>query len=240
MNKKLFDALRAQKHMTLEQLSEYTQIPVSTLTKISAGYVDTSFHNMCRIARALDCSLDELTDSTSSVFTTEDRELLRKYHQLTEHNKNAIRMLLEMHLSDEKETQVSHHQISCIHPTLFQGDGFASDCYTTTFIPVSENTIYGTADFAFHVSSYYLAPTFCMHDIVYLQYRFPEIGQIGLFQHENKLFFGRFCPEYDSTGGIYLKPIQFPNCPAKRYDNKKLQCLGAVITAQHTGMQSYQ
>lgn len=240
MNKKLFDALRAKKHMTLEHLSEKTHIPVSTLTKISAGYVDTSFHNMCRIAKALDCSLDDLTDNAPSSITNNDRELLRKYHQLTDHNKNAIQMLLEMHLPVKTETTVSTHQISCIHPTLCQGDGFASDCYTTTFITVADNTIYATADFAFHVSSYYLAPTFCMHDIVYLQYQFPETGHIGLFQYDNKLFFGRFCPQYDCSGGIYLKPIQFDNCPAKRYDSQKLQCLGAVITAQHAGMQSCQ
>lgn len=239
MNKKLFDALRAQKHITLEQLSEKTGIPVSTLTKISAGYVDTSFHNMCRIAQALNCSLDELTDNSPSSISSNDRELLRKYHQLTDHSKNAIRMLLEMNLPSEQNTPVPSHPISCIQPTLCLGDGFAPDCYTTTLITVPDNTLYGTADFAFHVPSHYLAPIFCIHDIVYLQYHFPESGHIGLFQYDNKIFFSRFCPEYDSNGGIYLKPIQFDSCPSKRYDSQKLQCLGAVIAAQHTGMQSY-
>ena len=58
MNKKKFDTLRKEQHITLEQLAELTGISVSTLTKISAGYIDTSFQNMCKIAHALHCSLD--------------------------------------------------------------------------------------------------------------------------------------------------------------------------------------
>ncbi len=239
MNKKLFDALRTQKHMTLERMSEKTGIPVSTLTKISAGYVDTSFHNMCRIAQALECSLDELTDQSPYSVSSSDRELLRKYHQLTDYSQNVIRMLLEMNLPAHRDSVVSSRKISCIHPTLCLSDSFAPDCYTTTQLTVPVSTLYGTADFAFHVPHHYLAPTFCMHDIVYLQYRFPEAGHIGLFQYDNQIFFRRFCPEYDGTGGIYLKPIQFDSCPAKRYDSKKLQCLGAVIAAQHAGIQSH-
>lgn len=241
MNKKQFDALRHKKKMTLEQLSEKTDIPVSTLTKISAGYTEPSFQKMCRIAQALDCSLDDFTENSSSSVSKDDRELLHKYHNLTDHSKTTIQMLLkQMSLTHSETVQTpSSHTILCIQPTFFHGDAFQSESYSTNMILVSDHTIYGKADFALQVATYSFSPIFCIHDILYLQYRFPEVREIGLFQYDDKLFLRRLSPESDKLGGIYLKPIQFEHSTPERYDSQNLQCLGTVFASQHTcSMQS--
>lgn len=235
MNKKQFDAIRHKKKITLEQLSEKTDIPVSTLTKISAGYIEPSFQKMCRIAQALECSLDDFTGNSSSTVSNDDRELLHKYHNLTDHSKTAIQMLLkQMSLHPENSPTPSSHKILCIQPTFFHGDAFQSEAYATNMIFVSDHTIYGKADFALQIATYGFSPIFCIHDILYLQYRFPEVMEIGLFQYDNQLFLRRLSPESDRFGGIYLKPIQFEHSTPERYDSHNLQCLGTVFTSQHT------
>lgn len=70
MNKEYFDRIRFNRHISLEKLSELTMIPMSTLAKISAGTIDTSFEKMCRIAQALECSLDELADTSFALPNT--------------------------------------------------------------------------------------------------------------------------------------------------------------------------
>lgn len=235
MNKKLFDTLRYRKHMTLEQLSEKTGIPVSTLTKISAGYVKTSFHNMCLIAKALECSLDEFTENCPSAISDDDRKLLHKYHQLNNYGKNVAQMLLDMNLLHQKnDISTSYHQIFCIHPTIYQGDTFTPNCYTMEPIMVPDQTLYGNADFALQIPFHNLSPVFCLHDTLYLHYRFPGIGEIGLFQSMKKIFFGRVCP---GNEGLYLKPVQFDSCPPKYYDQHSINCLGTVYAIQHTAAQ---
>ncbi|MBQ7433451.1 MAG: helix-turn-helix transcriptional regulator [Lachnospiraceae bacterium] len=113
MNKKKFDTLRKEQHITLEQLAELTGISVSTLTKISAGYIDTSFQNMCKIAHALHCSLDEFTEE-DTIFSEEDRELIYKYHQLSLIGQKVAKALLDkelMHLKNH--TGYGNYQNSC-------------------------------------------------------------------------------------------------------------------------------
>ena len=112
MNKQRFDILRKEKQMTLEQLSEQTGIPVSTLTKISAGYTNTSFSNMCKIALVLHCSLDEFMEEETGIplITSEDRELLSKYHQLSSLGQDIAKSLLDRSLAHQKNhTGLAHY-----------------------------------------------------------------------------------------------------------------------------------
>lgn len=239
MNKKQFDTLRHQKNLTLEQLSEKTGIPVSTLTKISAGYVQTSFQNMYRISKALECSLDALTEDGFAPVSMDDRKLLYQYHGLTNHAKNTVQMLLQMHQTNPISGQnTASHPIFCIQPTFFHGDSFLPDCYTCTQIDVLEHSIYDKADFALRFSSYSLSPVFCFNDLIYLQYRFPEVTEIGLFQYQNKLFLRRFSSKIDAQGGIYLTPVQFEHCKPQRYESHELKCLGTVLASQHDSPQT--
>jgi len=57
--------IRKQRGMTIEELSERSGIPVSTLKKISAGITtNPSLDTVKAIARALDCTLDDLADDS--------------------------------------------------------------------------------------------------------------------------------------------------------------------------------
>ena len=66
MKREVLNRIRQRKGVTIEQLSERTDIPVSTLSKICAGITNTSFDNMSKIAAALNCSLDLFSDYRNS------------------------------------------------------------------------------------------------------------------------------------------------------------------------------
>lgn len=229
MNKQKFDSLRKAKHLTLEQLSEKTDISVSTLTKISAGYIDTSFQNMCRIADALECALDDLTDRNYQSVSAEEIELLQKYRDLTPYGQNVANALLDMNLLHQKNNESASgacHEIMCMEPTVYHGDAFSPGCYIMAPYTVHDDSLYGKADFAVHIPFHDLSPVFCHDDIVFLRRSFPKNGEIGMFQNKQKVFFSR-CFEHGDH--ISLQQIQIADSPKIPFDRNSLNCFGTVF-----------
>jgi len=53
--------IRKQKHLTIEALSEKSNVPISTVKKICAGITtNPNLDTVIALARALDCTLDDL------------------------------------------------------------------------------------------------------------------------------------------------------------------------------------
>ena len=53
--------IRKLKHLTIEDLSEKSNVPISTVKKICAGITtNPSLDTMIALARALECTLDDL------------------------------------------------------------------------------------------------------------------------------------------------------------------------------------
>ena len=62
--------IRKQKHLTIENLSEKSNVPISTVKKICAGITtNPNLDTVIALARALDCTIDDIAVSEPTKIT---------------------------------------------------------------------------------------------------------------------------------------------------------------------------
>ncbi len=94
-------ARKSEKKITNEQLSELTGIPVSTLSKILAGFSDSpKLSNIVAICDALDCSVDFILSGVpenTHNYTLEPDEmrLIEDWRQLDRHGREMVRLVMD-------------------------------------------------------------------------------------------------------------------------------------------------
>ncbi|BCI60594.1 helix-turn-helix domain-containing protein [Solibaculum mannosilyticum] len=100
--------LRKAKGMTIEDLAIKSEIPISTIKKISAGITtNPNLDTVIALARALECKLDDF-DDTSSVsmhMPSRDQEHIKKYQSLSETGKDNVDKYTDYILSNEATEQ---------------------------------------------------------------------------------------------------------------------------------------
>lgn len=225
MNKQLFDEIRTKRNVSLEKLSEMTEIPLSTLMKISSGKIQTSFQNMCRIAKALECSLDDFTDIQYPSLTADDRHLVQQFHSLSRHNQNAIQMILDMEQQPVDTAYGPARPIPCHIPIFYQGDFFFQGCYNTTTILLPMIDRYPEADFGWKIPNDAYTPSFLRSDLLLFQYRYPAAEEVALFQQGDQLSIRRYVV-CDHTP--MLQSVNFDHRPLQPVPKKKCRCLGTL------------
>lgn len=93
-------ALKAQKKITNEQLSEQTGIPLGTLSKILAGMSDSpKLANVIAICRVLDCSLEYIVsgvpeNTNNYTLTQGEIRLIENYRGLDRHGKELVDLIV--------------------------------------------------------------------------------------------------------------------------------------------------
>ncbi len=104
-------ALKAQKKITNEQLSEQTGIPLGTLSKILAGMSDSpKLANVISICRVLDCSLEYIVsgmpeNTNNYTLTQGEIRLIEDYRRLDRHGRELVELVLS------KETERSSAEV---------------------------------------------------------------------------------------------------------------------------------
>lgn len=94
-------ARKSEKKITNEQLSELTGIPVSTLSKILAGFSDSpKLSNIVAICDALDCSVDYILSGVpenTNNYTLEPDEmrLIEDWRALDRHGREMVRLVMD-------------------------------------------------------------------------------------------------------------------------------------------------
>lgn len=86
--------------MSIDELCEKSGVPKGTLSKITAGITkNPSVDTVKAIVHAMGFTLDDLDDSPKSnknmSFSTEDIELVKKYHALDDHGKEVVNLVLQ-------------------------------------------------------------------------------------------------------------------------------------------------
>lgn len=110
MGLEMIGVLRKEKGITLEELSEKSKVPVSTIKKISAGITtDPNLSTVQAIALALGCSIDDLSDVSNfgEFFSIEEKQLVKKYRSLDDHGKEALKSILAVELKRIAELQTA-------------------------------------------------------------------------------------------------------------------------------------
>ncbi|HOA84905.1 MAG: helix-turn-helix domain-containing protein [Clostridiales bacterium] len=97
-------AEKSRKKITNEQLSEMTGIPLSTLSKMLAGFSESpKLSNIVAICEALDCSLDYIVNGipeNTNNYTLEPDEIrfIEEYRKLDRHGREVVRAVLDKEL----------------------------------------------------------------------------------------------------------------------------------------------
>lgn len=227
MNKQHFDEIRMKRNVSLEKLSELTLIPISTLSKISAGKIQTSFENMCRIANALECSLDYFADNHHSYpsLISEDFSFIKQFHSLSSQNQHAIDMIFKMEKNCESSIHSNTRGILCYIPILCDDDCFFQNCLApaTIFLPTIYR--YPEADFAWKITNSIYTPYFFQSDILLFKHRNPVVEEIALFQQDERIFLRRYILVNHTP---MLQSIQPEKFPLELLENKKCRCIGTL------------
>ncbi len=109
-------ARKNERRVTNEQLSEMTGIPVSTLSKILAGFSDSpKLSNIVAICDALDCSVDYIISGVpenTNNYTLEPDEmrLVEDYRQLDRHGREMVRVVLDK--ENERVTMDAYNNVA--------------------------------------------------------------------------------------------------------------------------------
>ncbi|KAF5044734.1 helix-turn-helix protein [anaerobic digester metagenome] len=106
---KRMNEIRKAKKMTLEELSEKSGVPSSTLKKISAGITtNPNLDTVQAIAKALGCTLDDFDDNPKNEYNAflfkEEKPLIQKYRALDDYGKSTIDLMLDREYERSKHS----------------------------------------------------------------------------------------------------------------------------------------
>lgn len=231
MKKEYFDQIRLSRGMTLEKLSELTEIPVGTLSKISSGSSKPSYHNMCLIANALNCSLDDFTDVVDSSLTKDELYVLNEYRCLNNHGKEFIKQLL--YLESELSNIMNDSKkkiVECFIPTGISGDGGFWESCNVSLIEIADNKQYNNFDFCIKMVSDAFCPVFFQNDYLAVSSRFPKNGDTAIFLHDNRQYLRKY---YRGDNSIKLVPLIENAREFELPDLREFVCIGTVLTVLH-------
>ena len=114
--------IRKKKGITIEELSELSNVPISTIKKISAGITtNPSLDTVKALARALDCKLDDFDDNPKSILNTpEQRDILEKFIKLDKYGKETVSYIIERELKRTKSIEKRNQRIQELESVGYQ------------------------------------------------------------------------------------------------------------------------
>lgn len=104
-------AAKAKSKLRIEDISEQSNVPIGTASKIFAGITtDPKIGTMMSIARALNISIDYLIygkepSSTDESFSTQEIDMIKKYRVLDERGKESVIATLEREYKNSTENE---------------------------------------------------------------------------------------------------------------------------------------
>lgn len=130
-------SLRAERKLTLKQLSELVDIPVSTLSKVQNHQATLTFGNLLKVSRGLDISITELFDDLAGPSKAGRRTITRK----GEGGQNAVDVYQVEHLGGDLLSKNMHPGILTVSPASPQDLGKLARHPGEEFVYVLEGTI---------------------------------------------------------------------------------------------------
>ena len=105
--------IRKKKKIGIDQLCEKSGVPKGTLSKITAGITTSpTLDTVKAIARALECTLDDLDDYSFSptksapLYSSEAMKLAKDYDSLDKWGQKQVRVTMEVEIARCKEAAI--------------------------------------------------------------------------------------------------------------------------------------
>ena len=88
--------LKKEKGYTTNEISKMCGIPLGKLSKLFSGIIEEpKLSAAIAIAKALDTTVDSLSEITEGTYTAEERDLIAKYRKLDIHGKNLAELIIK-------------------------------------------------------------------------------------------------------------------------------------------------
>lgn len=198
--------LLANKKWNVTKLSDISNVPFETVKNLYYGKIDNPrLETIVAIADALDVSVDFLIGRTN--YAKDELELLKNYRQCSSHGKHFVMSMstfesnyskfeneqkctneIDLYLPKEMELSEETIDIPCLEPTGVFKDGVLYD----TSIKTRIKTHLKNAFMAFKLPNDSLAHTYYKDDIIFLEKRHPNIGEIAVFHKDNNIFIRQY------------------------------------------------
>ena len=222
-------AIKKQKNITTEMLSEQTGIAKGTLNKLLTGQTkNPSYDTIERIAAALCTSVTYRAYGIEE--NSEHSGLFEKYSKLDQKGKEAVAKTIDAQLSRmESERAASAAQIGkrrkifIYDVPVSAGLGSFLDSSPSQSITLEVNDVTDRADYAVRVSGDSMEPRFFDGDIVIVEScgQIPE-GKVGIFLYNGESYIKKY-------GGDRLRSVnpKYADMVFKAGDD--IRCLGLVL-----------
>ena len=137
--------LKSEKKITNDQLSEMTEIPLGTLSKILAGISDSpKLSNIVAICKALDCSVDYILTGipeNTNNYTLDEREmvLIENYRKLDSHSRELVSMVIAK--ESERESGAKNNNERSFGAGVIRGGASTRSAALKTAVGISRRKI---------------------------------------------------------------------------------------------------
>ena len=198
--------IKKNRNLTNEQLATLSNISIGTLNKLLAGDTkDPKLSTLIPLAKALDCSMDELVFGLNNK-NEEEKELISKYRKLDDKGKNVVMYILnneythspvtsskptslDLNVPDNKKAR-DKMRIKLFDIAVSAGTGsyLSNDTYST--ITVEANELTKKADYAVRVYGNSMSPKYEDGDLLLVaQATDLNEGELGIFLVDNESYF---------------------------------------------------
>lgn len=178
-----------RRNMTLSNLADMVDIPFETLRNLYYSKVkNPTLSTILSICNALNVPVDYMLNRCP--YSKEETEIIQNYRDCGLHGKSFIKTTanMEAQISRVQRKSKDKQIIPCLTPINCLTDGFIYNSCTVDHIETPLENSY----LAIKINTNNFAPTYCKHDRIILENRFPMDGEFAVFLFENKEYFRIF------------------------------------------------
>ena len=221
---KQLKAMMDKKGLTLEKLSELSNVPLETIRNIlyrraKNPRVDT----VLALSRTLNVSMECLMGESPH---EEEEQLLFAYRESGDHGKKFIRAIAEIEAQWQAgKTSNDGHEIPCLIPAVETADGAAFSSFDVEHVRTSCQNVY----MAVRLPNDHFSPRYCKNDVLLLSDKFPSEGENALFLYNHRLYFRQF---HVSEKGYALNTINGRGVPLRFRRMDSCRLIGTCMAVQ--------
>lgn len=225
IKERLFEVL-TNRDWSVTELAEKTNLPLDTIKSIYYGRTNNpKLETLVAIANALNVSIDFLIGRTN--YAQDEIELLKNYRQMSSRGKEFVKAMaqFERKYTEFEDEQDCKYEVPCylpeviakdkeeikyhvpsLEPTGLFKDGVLYDTSIKTVIKTHLENVF----MAVKIPNDSLANTYFKGDIIFLERRRPNIGEIAIYHKDNHIYIRQY-DRNESTGKHILRSLNINN-----------------------------
>ena len=204
--------LLESRHWSVKTLSDESNIPYETLKKLLSRKIEhTSFHNIMKIALALNCNLDYLLEPLQQ----------KKINPLYSDRLTAC--------SNMYDVPRENITIPLYYPSKTSAKDSSKVSSKKDFLDIASYSyeIRDTAEYGIVISSYYYHPIYHERDVLLIsRKRPPNLGETGIFLHHGNLYVRIL---FKNSNSVILKSVNGIGPDIQIFDFSEWNILGYVV-----------